>query len=140
MEKSEEEGKVLQPQKLRVTYLKDIMESLEWPEELLYLPLAERYKIALVVQQNLQMARMFDLLMIATGVDLEESGACPAPETNLAAIADELSEQKQSSMMCGACGKGVLPNRMGYCPKCGNDLRKQYSQEILSKSAKIRIT
>jgi hypothetical protein len=120
------------PQKLSASYLKEIIGSIEWPDELKDLPIAEKYKMALHIQQNLQMARMFDMLAIATG--LVEGDEIPDPDGQIGEVSDKkMEEGLRNSMLCGACGEGVVPNRMGYCPRCGNDLRKQHASEILNK-------
>lgn len=92
--------------------------------------LYKRMLIGLLTQINLQLSKMNQLLEIATGVDVDEQNIGEDAQYN-GISTDNSSLDTSASVMCGACGKGVLPNRMGYCPKCGNDLRKQYSREKL---------
>lgn len=95
-----------------------------------------RIMIALLAQMNLQLSRLSNLLMMATGiVDTEEDVADiseNAPD-RAEAINKAVEAAMKKSVVCGSCGKGVMPTAMGYCPSCKQDLKKQVAQELLNK-------
>lgn len=111
----------------------------------------EKISIALQVQMLLQLDRQFDMLRIATGLtddDILDGLADTIPphdtsgvdrisqdasndEEEQITLTDKIKVAMSKSVMCGNCGKGVIPNPMGYCPKCGNDLQKQVGLEML---------
>jgi hypothetical protein len=125
---------------LRPEYIKEIMDSIEWPKELEAIPIGMKCLIAMQVQMNLQQARMFDLLRIATGMvednDPDDSVANSDRVQTESANTDVdkmISEGLAKGTVCGTCGKGVVPNQMGYCPLCKNDLKKQLAMELQNK-------
>lgn len=86
--------------------------------------------VALLVQQNMLLQRLGDLMWVATGlVDSDVPPSEMSPLEN----GQDTKKLKNYSIVCGNCGKGVVPDEMGYCPRCKNDLSKQ----ILASQSKI---
>lgn len=107
--------------KIKASYIKEIIDSIEWPEDLKNMDIIEKYKMALIIQQNLQLSRTFELLAIAVGLDADENSE------------EDIEEAKTKSLVCPTCSKGVVPDRMGYCPNCCTDLRMQFAAMALSQ-------
>ena len=94
-----------------------------------------RMVIALLVQQNLLLTRVFDMLRIAVGLTEEESPQSSGDLDNPTGEKDAVQTQEamKKSTVCGRCGKGVVPDSMGYCPRCRNDLRTQIQMESINR-------
>ena len=138
--------------KLKPDYLKQITDVIEWPESMKDISEAEKIQIGLLIQMNIQMSRLFDVMRIATGLTEEDDvenlshsvnpvnqnieGENPSlanidvPED----IDNRLEVAMGKSVVCGSCGKGVVPTAMGYCPnkKCGFDLKAQIAQYLIN--------
>jgi len=94
--------------------------------------------IALLCQLNLQMSRLSQLLMIATGIEDNKDNVSKVQDEaqDVGDIASRINETVEEAMkknvVCGSCGNGVLPNKLGYCPRCNNDLKKQVHLEVMN--------
>ncbi|MDD1468531.1 hypothetical protein MEO43_25390 [Dolichospermum sp. ST_sed5] len=84
----------------------------------------ENLVIGLMVQINLQLSQVRDLLLVATGLDKED-----IPENDPSKISDV---PVSKGMVCGVCGKGIIPDAMGYCPICNSDLNQQFGRPKLN--------
>lgn len=84
---------------------------------------SEHAVLALLIQNNLLLDKLCTLMFVATGLD-EHDIPDDIGNTDLPNDIDNVH-----GVICGQCGKGVAPNRMGYCPKCGHDLRQQVAME-----------
>ncbi len=123
---------------LRPEYISEIMDSIEWPDNLKDIPIGMKCLIAMQVQMNLQQARMFDLLRIATGMTEEgdmpdESSDSVQSNSQISTVDKMIAEGLKKSTVCGTCGVGVVPTEMGYCPKCKSDLKRQLAMELQNK-------
>lgn len=119
----------------KTSYLKEVIESTDYPEEFKKASEVDKAIAALLIQINLQLTRVFDMLRIATGYTEypEDNGNISnndsEDESNKSR--EKLIEEKiKTGIICGSCGKGVKPTSMGYCPKCNNDLKKQIAMEL----------
>jgi hypothetical protein len=118
-------------------YLEKVRDAVEFPMGIGHTE-GDRWRVlvALLVQQNLLLTRVFDMLRIAVGLTEEN---LPQSTENLDNPTDEKAGdavQPTSNIrgtVCGRCQKGVVPDSMGYCPACRNDLRTQVQMEFLNR-------
>jgi hypothetical protein len=127
-------------------YIKKACDAIDWRQ----VPTNEEEKqnimIALLVQINLQLSRLSNLLMIATGVNnIEDEHGNNEKMSDIAEndvgntaenINKSVEEALEKNVVCGMCGQGVLPDKLGYCPNCKNDLKQQIALEIINKPQK----
>lgn len=111
-------------------YFQQAIDSIEWPVELKGASYYSKLSIALICQNNLLMSRMFDMLAIACGLADDPDISSEAPDISMD---DQIKQKMKQSTICGQCGQGVIPDRMGYCPKCHNDLKTQIAQELINQ-------
>lgn len=79
--------------------------------------------IDLLVQNNLLLDKLCSIMLVAAGLDTSD-----VPNiTN-----EDAKELVGKSVMCPECRNIVLPNALGYCPKCRSDLRAQFNKEAIS--------
>ena len=144
-----EEKVIKNKYKLDKEYLQKILDSIDIPDSTVDpLTHGDKLIISVLVQQNLLLARLTDLLMIATGLtpytdnklsdDIFGVGHdIPGTDHDIPDASDDKDEvidkALSKSVVCGHCGFGVVPNKLGYCPKCMNDLKLQIAQELLNK-------
>jgi hypothetical protein len=83
----------------------------------------EKYIISLLTQNNLLLDKLCTIMLVATGLDKSDIGEITK---------DDVEDMVGKSTMCGQCGKVVIPNDMGYCPNCKNDLKRQIAQEAIN--------
>lgn len=89
-----------------------------------HITIGEKYIISLLTQNNLLLDKLCTVLLVAVGLRPEDVGDVTK---------EDAEEMVGKTTMCGSCGGFVIPNDLGYCPRCKNDLRKQISQESLNK-------
>lgn len=115
-------------EKLRDDYLSKVMEAINIKDAKEFTD--TELLIGLLSQANLLLDKMCNLMFIATGLNVDD-----IPE-DLAFTQDSLKSKIGLQVICGQCGKGVVPDRMGYCPLCKNDLSKQVASDNINKSNK----
>lgn len=110
----EDQGKPLPPE-----YLHKVIEACPISDEALDQEgFFERAVIGLLAQQNLLLDKMCNLLMISTGLMDHDTSI------DITDIQGSMKETVGRSLQCPNCSITVVPDQLGYCPKCQYDLRK----------------
>jgi hypothetical protein len=115
--------------KLPPEYLQKVMEvwkDCNWPTVEGEEYSSEDVVVALLMQNNMLLDKMCNLLLLATGMTDHD-----IPDDTPITMQD-IEEAVGKNTVCGQCGRGVVPNKMGYCPKCGMDLRQQLARESMT--------
>jgi uncharacterized paraquat-inducible protein A len=105
-------------------YLNAVMSKVKFPTDCHMAPYTTKLLIALMVQNNLLLDKLCNLLIIATG--LKEEDVNEAMQVG----EDTIKNAVGKSTYCNTCQAIRVADRMGYCPKCRNDLSKQIFMEL----------
>lgn len=100
-------------------YIEKVVNACPISDELISYDTAyRRMMVGLITQQNLLLDKMCNLLMISTGL-MDHDISIDNPDSD-----DTIEKAVGNSMVCNNCSQVVVPDALGYCPKCKTDLRR----------------
>jgi hypothetical protein len=108
------------------TPLEEITKGVQFHDEQEYTNFLLEHLLAQQLQTTMQLSKMNTLLMIATG-NLDED--IPDGVAEISATDTPKVKVDSRTTVCGKCGKGVVPDRLNYCPNCKQDLTRQLMAE-----------